>query len=106
MDPVAFAALAEPSRLKIVELLRETPCSVGTISGRLDLRQPQVSKHLKILSQAGWVAARKRTTVQIYELRPERFDDLAQWVEEFRALWEVNFRRLDDLLARTEEEKP
>jgi DNA-binding transcriptional ArsR family regulator len=55
MDATTFAALGEPSRLKIVELLRVRPCAVGEIADRLGIRQPQVSKHLRVLSDAGLV---------------------------------------------------
>jgi DNA-binding transcriptional ArsR family regulator len=66
MDANTFAALGEPSRLQIVELLRERPLSVGDVAEALTIRQPQVSKHLRVLREAGIVAvepvARQRTT--------------------------------------------
>lgn len=98
MKTTALTALAEPNRLRIVELLNVTACSVGEIAEKLVLRQPQVSKHLKILSEAGWVAVRPEAQKRIYELKPERFSELDGWLEAFRRLWEARYDRLDALL--------
>jgi DNA-binding transcriptional ArsR family regulator len=93
-----FRALAEPSRFQIVELLREGPRPVGDMVHRLRLRQPQVSKHLRVLSDAGLVEARVDAQRRIYALRPEPLQDLEVWLERYRRIWEGNFRRLDALL--------
>ena len=93
-----FRALAEPSRLQIVELLREGPRPVGDMVHRLRLRQPQVSKHLRVLSDAGLVEARVDAQRRIYALRPEPLQDLEVWLERYRRIWEGNFQRLDALL--------
>ena len=98
MNTVTLAALAEPNRLRIVELLRVNPCSVGQIAEKLVIRQPQVSKHLKILSDAGWVMVRPRAQQRIYQLQAEPFEELDAWLESFRKIWEANYRRLDSLL--------
>ncbi|MGH2484934.1 MAG: ArsR/SmtB family transcription factor [Ktedonobacterales bacterium] len=91
-------ALAEPNRLHIVELLRDGPCSVGEIAERLALRQPQVSKHLRVLSDAGIVEAHAVAQQRIYQLRPQPFDELDTWVESYRHLWEARFDRLETYL--------
>jgi len=93
-----FRALAEPSRFQIVELLREGPRPVGDMVHRLRLRQPQVSKHLRVLSDAGLVEARVDAQRRIYALRPEPLQDLEVWLERYRRIWEGNFQRLDALL--------
>jgi len=93
-----FRALAEPSRFQIVELLREGPRPVGDMVHRLRLRQPQVSKHLRVLSDAGLVEARVDAQRRIYALRPEPLQDLEVWLERYRRIWESNFQRLDALL--------
>lgn len=105
MNSVALAALAEPSRLRIVEHLRGNPCSVGDLSLQLVLRQPQVSKHLKVLSEAGWVEAEAQAQRRVYRLRREGFDELETWIATFRAQWETNYRRLDDLLMELKEDE-
>jgi DNA-binding transcriptional ArsR family regulator len=91
-------ALAEPSRFHIVELLRDGPRPVGHLVRRLRLRQPQVSKHLRVLSDAGLVDVRVDAQRRIYALRPAPLHELEVWLERYRCLWEANFQRLDSLL--------
>jgi DNA-binding transcriptional ArsR family regulator len=90
--------LAEPNRFQIVELLREGPRPVGDLVHRLKLRQPQVSKHLRVLSEAGLVEVRVDAQRRIYELRPEPLRELEAWIERYRRIWEQNYERLDALL--------
>src|SRR6266566_4604449 len=91
-------ALAEPSRFQIVELLREGPRPVGDMVHRLGLRQPQVSKHLRVLSAAGLVDVRVDAQRRIYALRPAPLQELEVWLERYRRLWEANYQRLDAVL--------
>jgi DNA-binding transcriptional ArsR family regulator len=91
-------ALAEPNRFQIVELLRDGPRPVGDMVDRLGLRQPQVSKHLRVLSAAGLVDVRVDAQRRIYALRPAPLQELDVWLERFRRLWEDNFQRLDAVL--------
>ncbi len=91
-------ALAEPHRLHIVELLLNGPRPVGDMVRRLRLRQPQVSKHLRVLSAAGLVDVRVDAQRRIYALRPAPLQELEVWLERYRRLWEGNFQRLDALL--------
>src|ERR1700731_529625 len=94
-----FRALAEPNRFQIVELLRGGPRPVGDMVDRLGLRQPQVSKHLRVLSDAGLVGVRVDAQRRIYALRPEPLKELEVWLTKYRGLWEENFQRLDALLG-------
>jgi DNA-binding transcriptional ArsR family regulator len=91
-------ALAEPNRFHIVELLLAGPRPVGYMARRLRLRQPQVSKHLRVLSDAGLVHVRVDAQRRIYALRPAPLQELEVWLERYRRLWESNFQRLDALL--------
>jgi DNA-binding transcriptional ArsR family regulator len=91
-------ALAEPNRFQIVELLRGGPRPVGDMVHRLRLRQPQVSKHLRVLSAAGLVDVRVDAQRRIYALRPAALQELEVWLERYRNLWEDNFQRLDGVL--------
>ena len=91
-------ALAEPNRFQIVELLLDGPRPVGDMVDRLGLRQPQVSKHLRVLTDAGLVDVRVDAQRRIYALRPEPLQELEVWIERYRRLWEGNFQRLDALL--------
>jgi DNA-binding transcriptional ArsR family regulator len=93
-----WIALTEPNRFHIVELLRDGPLTVGEITERLGLQQPQVSKHLKVLSEADIVEVQPQANRRIYKLRREPFQELEAWLHSFRRLWEERFDRLDDYL--------
>lgn len=96
-----FTALAEPNRLRIVELLRAGPQPVGTIGNRLQLQQPQVSKHLRVLREAGLVDVQPRAQQRLYALRPAPLRDLDAWLDHFRALWDQRLASLDRYLTDT-----
>ena len=98
-------ALAEPNRLRIVELLRDRPRPVGEIAERLRLRQPQVSKHLRVLSDAGLVDVRPVAQRRIYQLRSEPFNELDKWLETFRRRMTDRMDRLDDLISERKAKK-
>ncbi len=93
-----FSALAEPNRLQIVELLRHRPLPVGQIAGQLRLNQPQVSKHLRVLSDAGLVEMRPVAQQRIYALRPEPLRELDAWLERYRRLWDDRMDRLEEVV--------
>lgn len=99
-------ALAEPNRFHIVELLRDGPRPVGDMVDELGLRQPQVSKHLRVLSAAGLVDVRADAQRRIYTLRPAPLQELEVWLEKYRRLWEGNFQRLDALLEELKGGEP
>lgn len=100
-----LSALAEPNRLRIVELLRDGPRPVGYISKRLAIRQPQVSKHLRILSEAGLVDVHPAAQQRIYGLRAKEFQALDSWVDTFRRLWETRLDTLDEYLKELKEKQ-
>jgi DNA-binding transcriptional ArsR family regulator len=102
-----FAALAEPNRFRIVELLRSGPRSVNDIGDRLQLNQPQVSKHLRVLRESGLVEVQPRAQQRLYELRAEPLCQLLGWLERYRRIWEDRFEELDQLVEELKEkEKP
>ncbi|WP_079912751.1 helix-turn-helix transcriptional regulator [Paenibacillus sp. 32352] len=102
MNTTTMNALAEPNRLQIIELLREGPLTVGEIADRLHLRQPQASKHLKILNDAHLVEVRADANRRIYRLRPEPLKEMDEWLESFRSMWEERLDRLSDYLNHLE----
>lgn len=101
----ALNVLAEPNRYHIVELLRDGPLTVGEIVERLGLQQPQVSKHLRVLSDAGLVEVQPSANRRIYKLRPQPFMELDEWIHSFRHLWEERFDRLDDYLRELQQKE-
>ena len=96
-----FSVLAEPNRLEIVELLYKNPHTVNQIVDQLHLRQPQVSKHLKVLADARIVGVEPKKNQRIYALKPEPFQELDAWLKKYRTLWEDRLERLDILLRKT-----
>ena len=100
-----LTALAEPNRLQIVELLLTGPRPVGDIVDKLGLNQPQVSKHLRVLSDAGLVAVRPSAQQRIYSLRPEPFKELDDWLRTYRRLWEQRYDRFDEVLQELQEKE-
>src|SRR5690606_4236734 len=106
MNPQTFSALAEPNRLHIVELLLKEPLPVGEIADRLHLNQPQTSKHLRVLSEAGIVEVQTRANRRIYKLRPEPFQELDKWLDSYRRIWEARMDRLEDYLDVLQGKKP
>src|SRR5665213_3670481 len=96
--PAALQAIAEPSRQAILELLREGERPVGELVDRLPLSQPAVSKHLRVLKEAGMVEARVDAQRRLYRIRPQPLADLDAWLEPYRRLWETSLDRLEDHL--------
>lgn len=103
MNATTFAALGEPSRLQIVELLRLGPSSVGDIAARLRIRQPQISKHLGVLREAGLVDVEPVARRRIYHLRDQPFSEIGDWLDSFEQLWEARLDSLETFLTSIEE---
>ncbi|QHW34166.1 winged helix-turn-helix transcriptional regulator [Paenibacillus rhizovicinus] len=93
-----LSALAEPNRFHIVELLRDGPLPVGDIADRLHLQQPQVSKHLRVLHDAGLVEVQPAANKRIYKLETRPLQELDSWLGSFRRVWEERLDQLDDYL--------
>ncbi len=98
-----LGALAEPNRMNIVVLLRDGPLTVGEIADKLGLRQPQASKHLKVLSDSGLVEVTAEANRRIYKLRPEPFQALDAWVKTFKSVMEERFDNLDQYLGELQD---
>lgn len=100
MELTTFNALAEPSRFRIVNLLQKGPLTVGEIAERLDIRQPQASKHLKVLLDAGLVEVRADANRRNYMLRSKPFQELDRWLDNYRRIWNERYDNLDDYLEK------
>ena len=100
MNIRTLSALAEPNRLHIVEYLRDGPHTVSEIASHLERPQPQVSKHLRVLSEAGIVEMQAAAQRRIYRLQAAPFDEMDSWLDTFRQVWE---NRLDALGGYLEE---
>jgi len=100
-----LAVIGEPNRFRIVELLRSGPRVVSEIGETLHLNQPQVSKHLKLLKDAGIVRAEVRAQQRLYALRPEPFREIHDWLERYRRVWDARFEALDELIEEMKAEQ-
>ena len=87
MTTALFEILAEPNRRRVLDLLREQEHTVGELVDALDMSQPAVSKHLRVLREAGLVAVRVDAQRRIYSLRPEPLADVDVWLEPYRKFW-------------------
>jgi len=92
--------LADPSRFRIVEVLRSGEHAVNDIVRNIDIDQSGVSRHLRILQQAGFVRVRPDGQKRLYSLRPEPFRDLDAWISQYRQLWEGRLDKFGEALAR------
>lgn len=101
-----FETLADPSRLQIVEALLGGECAVNDLVARMDIHQSGVSRHLRILEQAGFVQMRPDGARRLYSLRPEPFRELDAWVTRYRALWTARLDAFGDALARKQQARP
>ncbi|GAA1219049.1 DNA-binding transcriptional regulator, ArsR family [Prauserella alba] len=90
-----FEVLAEPRRREILDLLRDRERLVGELAGRLDLTQPAVSKHLRVLREAGLVGVRQDAQRRWYRLRPQPLAEVDAWLEPYRRLWSDSLDALE-----------
>src|SRR5205085_12152405 len=97
---VAFDVLAEPNRRRILDLVREGERPVGELVDELELTQPAVSKHLRVLREAGLVAVRTDAQRRLYRVNPGPLRDLDAWLAPYRRMWSA---RLDDLERHLDE---
>lgn len=99
----AFNVIAEPNRRAILSLLASSERSVREIEQRLRLAQPSVSKHLRILRDAGFVQSRVDAQRRLYRLRPEPLREVDTWLSPFRRFWATHVDALERHLDRMEQ---
>jgi DNA-binding transcriptional ArsR family regulator len=94
-------AIAEPTRRRILDVVREGERSVGELVEELGMQQPGVSRHLRVLREAGLVEVRRDAQRRLYRLRPEPLQELDAWLEPYRAEWATRLDSLERHLQRT-----
>ncbi len=106
-DPLsaAFGALADPSRRAILERLRDGETAVGDLAEPFAISAPAISRHLKVLEEAGLVARRTDRQRRIIRLQPDRLREISGWVDRYRRFWEGKLDALADNLEQ-QENKP
>jgi len=100
-----YEALAEPTRRQILDLLRLRPRMVGELVDALGVSQPLVSKHLRVLREAGLVSVRQDAQRRWYEIQPEPLAEMADWLAPFQRMAEAQFDRLETLLTELQEKE-
>jgi DNA-binding transcriptional ArsR family regulator len=102
----AFEIIAEPNRRAILSLLVSSQQSVGEIESRLHMTQPTVSKHLRVLREAGFVESTVDAQRRLYRLKPEPLQEVAAWLAPFRRLWSAHLDALERHLDRMGQSTP
>lgn len=95
---LTFAALADPTRRSILELLTIREMAVTELAAPFDISLPAISKHLKVLAGAGLIERTREAQVRPCQLKAEPLKEAADWVQQYRRHWEERFDRLDDYL--------
>lgn len=98
-------ALADESRRAVLEILRDHPATAGELAEALPIARPGVSRHLRVLREAGLVEVEHQAQWRIYRLRPEPLRELDIWLEGYRALWEQRLDSLHTEIARGKREQ-
>lgn len=98
-----FSIVAEPNRRAILDLLLDAERSVGEIEQALSLSQPSVSKHLRVLRDAGFVESRVEAQRRLYRLKPEPLMELDAWLAPFRRYWSAQIDKLEAHLERMDD---
>jgi DNA-binding transcriptional ArsR family regulator len=93
-------ALGDPSRRTVLEILRRHPATAGELAAALPIARPGVSRHLRVLREAGLVDVRQEAQRRIYSLRPEPLAEVDAWLEGYRALWQHRLDALHTEIAR------
>lgn len=99
MDAV-LQALADPSRRTVLEILRDHEASAGELADALPIARPGVSRHLRVLREAGLVDVRQEAQRRIYRLRPQALAEVDEWLESYRGLWRNRLDALHTEVAR------
>jgi DNA-binding transcriptional ArsR family regulator len=101
----ALKALADPSRRVLLERLARGPVTAGELGGLLPIARPGVSRHLRVLREAGLVEVRADAQRRIYSLRPEPLAEIDAWLDSYRALWTQRLDALHTEIARGKRER-
>ncbi|MGC2485057.1 MAG: metalloregulator ArsR/SmtB family transcription factor [Acidimicrobiales bacterium] len=98
-------ALSDESRRTILGVLRDRPATAGELGSLLPIARPGVSRHLRVLREAGLVDVRQQAQWRVYSLRPEALEELDEWLGPYRALWEQRLGALHTEVARGHRER-
>src|SRR5579864_3890143 len=101
-----FGALADPTRRAILSRLTEGDATVAVLAAPFRVSQPAISRHLKVLEQAGLISRRRRATARLSHLEAEPLREATAWLARYREFWDESYDRLDALLAALRDDHP
>ena len=96
---LVFGALADPTRRAILARLTDGEATVAELAAPFSMSQPAISKHLKVLEQAGLISRNRRATARLSRLEAEPLREVTTWLARYQRFWDESHERLDDLLA-------
>lgn len=100
-----FQAIADPNRRAILSLLAKQRLTLNGVADNFRISRPAVSRHIKILAECGLVVVYQQGRERYCEARPDKLNEVSDWVEQYRQLWEHRFDRLDDLLIEMQKKE-
>lgn len=102
MHPDAFQVIADPSRRQILKLLSQDSLTVSALAQNFDMSRPAVSKHVKILSEAGFISIQAIGRERYCMLKQDGFSELQEWIDDFDGFWKSRLKKLQALLDKKE----
>ena len=100
-----FQAIADPNRRAIIGLLAQQKLSVNAVAEYFPISRPAVSRHIKILKECGLVVVRRQGRERYCEVRLDKLNEVADWIERYQKVWEQRLNRLDEYLSELQKEK-
>ena len=93
-----FQAIADPTRREIINLIAFNPLNLNSIAENFDVSRPAISQHIKILTECGLIVIKKQGRERYCEAKLQQLNDVSDWIEQYRKLWDGRFDALDNLL--------
>ena len=100
-----FQAIADPTRREIINLIAFNPLNLNSIAENFDVSRPAISQHIKILTECGLIVIKKQGRERYCEAKLQQLNDVSDWIEQYRKLWDGRFDALDNLLDQLKTKK-
>ena len=95
-----FQAIADPTRRKIISMLAAKPLNLNAVAEKFDMSRPAISKHIKILTECGLITIRQQGRERYCEAKPEKLNEVSDWIEQYRRLWTARLDALEVYLNK------
>ena len=101
-----FQAIADPTRREIINLIAFNPLNLNAIADNFEVSRPAISQHIKILMECGLISVKKQGRERYCEASLQQLNEVSNWIEKYRQLWDEKFNRLDILLNKMKNDPP